>query len=319
MQSNFIIANNVFSYHTDDGIDIHNQPYPFAGSKVLSASATEAIIELPAANPNCWDINLADAPMVGDKFALLNQGSVLLDTAEITAADIPCLTKSDNESLNAPWTYTLKNCASGNCQKTFGNLSDTDQYADLTKQSASGYFISGNTFWANRGHGVLISAPYGLISDNKFWLNNAGNLAFDDIGEGYGSSNLTISDNIMAMAGWSPAIGASDWINSGVGLGMEASPVFRDIAILGNKMSNTYGAAIAVSSAQNLTIRNNAIENSDLYPNVGQNLWQWYGHDSLIFSNISNGLICGTELTGHQGPVALGGVKNESICQRVTP
>ncbi len=313
MQGDVIIENNEIAYQGDDAIDLHGTPQPFGSGPVVKNIDTankEVTILIPPTH--CSDLNMGDQPLVGDKVAFFDQNTVYIDTAEVAAMNAPCQMSNGSTS---PWTITLENCTSGDCTKTVGKLTSIDYYSDLTKEAAARYVIAGNKNYANRGHGLLISAPYGLVSNNTFIYNTLGNLAFDDIGEGFGSSNLVIDYNNMQWSGLqNPAIQAID-NQSGTNI---ASAVFQKIMISHNTISNTYGSAIGIGSARDVFLENNEISNSNLYPN----LTSYSGlpsTDSIVFFGMTDSYVCGTTLSDKHGSIEnLAGITDQTNCLSTT-
>lgn len=162
------------------------------------------------------------------------------------------------------------------------DLAVGDLGANITRSSAR-FLIRNNHFHDHRARGMLLQARQGLVENNR--IRNVMGSAFhmtSDLGywkEGYGCHQVIIRGNVMEgcnYAMWergaqgrhmaclslvvATPTGISDW------------PVHRDILIENNIIRDTPGLAMLISSARNVTVRNNQIidANSEPYQHTGE-------------------------------------------------
>ena len=304
LQGDVIIENNDVSYQGDDGANIFSSTMNINRLVSLNRDEKEAIISIPN---SCSDPNLADGPMVGDWLAFYNPNMNRLDIAEVKSIDQLCTNP----------TVTLYNCASGDCAISLAALNKTYQFADLSQLSTARVYVSNNNFYYNRGHGVLSTAQYGFIGNNHFMFNTLGNVALDgdNVGDGFGSTNMTISNNTMQWPGTQPAFQAVTTNTNG---NIDTADVYNKIVIANNIISNTFGAAIGMTSSNNVFLRDNKIDNTNLYPTAAY----WAGlpsTDSVVLRGIQQGVMCGTSFSGEStGPVSIApasaSFKDEARC-----
>ena len=300
LQADLIVENNIIAYQGDDGINndsiVSTIANPNNSSQKASVNAEGTSVTIPNTVNNCSDPNLGDGVAATDRVVFFNSNLTYQDTGTVASLNAPCVTTGNI----TPWQLNLDQCASGKCSTNLPKMNNSWEYIDLNKISAARYFISGNTFWYNRGHGALLSAPDGLVANNIFAGDTGGNIAFDETANsgnqgGFGSSNLQIAYNTMDVPGVNDAIEGSVWLSNG----FSTAAVFHHLLINNNVIKDVGGPAIWISSAERVNIKNTVINNADMNPSLSNPS----SGNSIEMSNVSGYDICGTVLSGTSGKI----------------
>ena len=293
LQADVIIENNEVGHQGDDGVNLH----PTLGGIATVDAAGLAV-------PGTCSPDTMDNPIVGDALAFFDPNLVYLATRRVTA-----LSGTDCGTLH----LALDSPVPG--------LTAADSFLDLNQQASARYVIRDNLFHENRGHGVLASAPYGLIDQNLFWANTMGTIALPGgAGNTPGATNLVLTGNIMV----SPGLGAQDF----GAISMTAfdpdgnvldTPVFQKIVLTDNVASRSPGPALIMTSTRSFSIAGLTITDANELRNTPISYGAVSTNDSLVIDQSSSGSLCGIVRYGAaSGPFGIDpsvhGVRQRSNC-----
>lgn len=136
--------------------------------------------------------------------------------------------------------------------------------------------VRNSTFQRNRARGLLLLGRDITIENNRFYHNEMGAIkietgyTFDRWSEGYGASNIVVRGNVF------DTVNPSDTRNDGmardiyIGVYLQRDPsvqrtdypILRDILFENNTFRETFGLAAFISSAENVTFRDNTFINT---------------------------------------------------------
>jgi hypothetical protein len=281
LQADLILEGNNVGYQGDDSINIHSTTAPIQG--VNGAQITVAGV---------CDPDPMDGPVRGDALAFFDPNSLYKGTARVAASTgDPCGTLS----------LTLDHAVAG--------LATTDTFLDLTQQATARYIVRDNVFHECRCHGVVVNAPYGLIDHNSFFDNSAGAIALPGGagGQGPGSTNLSITDNLMRRPGqgaqYYGAIAQIALTADGVVL---SAPAFEKIRITDNVIEDSPGPAIIQTSTRSFSLARNQIFNSNQLRMNPINYGTLSTLDGILVDQSREGELCGNKRIGQTtGPIGI--------------
>jgi parallel beta-helix repeat protein len=292
-----IFENDVIAYQGDDGINIASWTTNINRVENLSAHGGTVLTAY------VWDGNPKDYATTGDWIAFFDENQDYLDSARVTS--VPGCTISNPVCTQ----FSFGPCSSGDCSATLSllnTLNGQGNFADLTRQSAARFVVSRNYIHDCRCHSIVTSSPYGLINRNNFVDNSAGNInLFAGAGNGFGSSNVIIRNNILTQSGKANASGMFALALSAANVTFPTTPIFQNIIISGNTIRRSQGPGIFVDGAAEIYVRNNTIDDSNA---DAQNDVDWGSLttlDSIMMLDMNNGTVCGTTLTGTSGPIGV--------------
>jgi hypothetical protein len=279
LQGDVLIENNGFGYQGDDGFSIHSDASP-----VISANGAQVVV------PAVCSPDPMDEPVTGDQLAFFDAGFRWNATARVKAATgTECA-----PSLN----LTLDHAIAG--------LDGTGNFLDLTQMPSARYFVHDNDFHENRGHGIIVNAPYGSIDHNHFFDNSMGAIVMPGgAGVGPGATNLAITNNVISYPGQSAQQGGAVTALAQEPDGnIELAPVFEKIQMTGNVIASSPGPALVATSLHQFLIRQNTFDNINRNPGSPGYYGPIPSTDSIVLYGASDGTVCGNAMEGPSvGPV----------------
>ncbi len=298
-----IIENNEIAYQGDDAVNLWSQFGRITAVGVLSAAQGAMTVAAPY---SCADSR--DNVTVGDSLAVFDRNANYLDTATVQSA------ACDDRNSQQQVAFT---CISKECGETLSSLSRAGSFADLTQQANARFIIKNNWFHQNRGHGTLLSVPYGLVRGNTYARNTIGNIALT-AGSGTGGffcpSNVVIDRNNLRRPGeLSASQGALSVMPQTAA--WPSTPAIQKIVITNNMFTNTPGPAVVIGAARYLMLGLDTVSNADQAP-INDN--DGYGDltDSILTYQVTAGYMCGMTLGGSSGPIGHVGPPIEA-CGRI--
>jgi hypothetical protein len=241
-----IIEDSTFAYQGDDGINIHTATWPVA--PMPGCATSTCLSPLPAG---------AQA-RTGDSIALFGPSMQFVRT-------------------------TAAVCIAGTCSANIAPIAAQGGLAaDLTLGNAR-TIVRSNTFYHNRARGVLLQTAYGLVQDNSFIGQSLFALYLVESAawqEGPGAQNVLVAGNVIASPGIGGGRGA---ITVGVensngliyvsGTASGVTPpipgVHQNLVFYGNTVEDVPGAAVYLSSANDVLLYGNTLGATNTSPATG--------------------------------------------------
>nr|HEX4316713.1 hypothetical protein [Kofleriaceae bacterium] len=236
-----ILDGNEIADNGDDAFNMY--PDALTGNTVTAVSATQATVQLTG--------GCGVAP--GDVLAMFAASQAFLGTATVAAAT--CTSNVE--------TVTMRSCSAG-CQATFGSggLDAHSAITDLTEQAGARYVIQHDYHHGNRGHGLFLNTPYGVVQSNTFANNTLGSIALDgDITTGIAPANLTITGNTLMVSSTRPSI--AGYAQTRIG-NLVTTPVFEKLTIENNTMTVAGDTAITLFATSDAALASNTCNGSPL-------------------------------------------------------
>lgn len=280
MKADVIVEKNDVGFQGDDGINIHTNP-----AAILTATGNQIAVS------GACDPDPKDAPVVGDVLAFFDPNFVFLSNAHVVASD---------DAICGSLTLTLDHSIAG--------LGSSDSFLDLTQQPAARYIVRNNVFHENRGHGTLVSSPYGFVAANTYIDNSMGGIAVaGGAGTGPGASNLVLAKNLVTFPGESAQFfGAISMIAPSVNGDIVTAPIFRKIRLFGNIIEQTPGPGMVATSTRFFSFDHNTVLNSNLAQTGPINFGTLSTLDSVLVFRSSDGSLCHTTTGGDTtGPLGI--------------
>ena len=144
---------------------------------------------------------------------------------------------------------------------------------------SSTYVVRNNYFHDNRARGMLIQTPHGRIEGNvvRNPTMSCLNVTTDasTFFEGYGATDLLVTRNRFEGCNYAGErvanhrLGAVNVVAE-VERGFATSVVHSDVVFEGNEIADTPGLAMLLASGRRISVRNNAIVDSNLAPLEGE-------------------------------------------------
>lgn len=128
------------------------------------------------------------------------------------------------------------------------------------------YIIRNNIFHQNRARGVLAHSNFGLIENNRFFMNMGPGLQMEcgceeRWAEGYGINNVLVRNNYFDTCDTSHWSMACIYLGCYLPDGRTDYAIFHDIFFENNTFINMPGAAIYLSSCSDISFSNNTLIN----------------------------------------------------------
>jgi hypothetical protein len=295
-----LITNNEVGYQGDDSIVVSSGTGYLTSVENLTTSGGTIVSDSSA---SCVGGDPGDL-IAGDWIAFFDQNQNYLDSAKVASITQNC------SGTPPAVQFSFDHCASGNCSGALSQLNSAGSFTNLSEQASPRFLISGNFAHDCRCHGAVTSAPYGQISGNEFYNTSAPNLFVGaGSGLGMGSSNLVISGNTLTASGLSSS-GSSSVVNGAIFIfeatgSLPATPVFQKIIISGNTIRQQPGPAILFTSAGEMVVGNNVIEDSNLDTTNPTTWGSLSTLDSILMVEDRYGIVCGTQKSGTSGPIGI--------------
>jgi hypothetical protein len=285
-----IVEKNEIAYQGDDAINLWSQSGRITAVGVLSAAQGAMTVAAP--------YSCADSPDnvgVGDSLALFDRKGNYLDTATVQSA--ACDYGNNQQQV-------VFSCVSEDCWNTLSSLNRAGSFADLTQQPNARFIIRDNLFYQNRGHGTLLSVPYGLVTDNTYAGNTIGNIALT-AGSGSGGffcpSNVVIDHNNFGTPGELSALEGALSVMPQTAA-WPSMPTIQKIVITKNTFTNTPGPAAIIGAARYIMLGLDTVSNADQTP-INDNGGRDDLTDSILTYQVIQGYMCNMTLDGSSGPI----------------
>jgi hypothetical protein len=145
--------------------------------------------------------------------------------------------------------------------------------------ASSNFVVRGNRFSENRGRGMLIMSPNGIVENNVVTrptmacVNIASDARYFFVG--FGVSDLTVRDNLFEGCNGvrervAPGLNlAAVNVFSDVPSGFGSAPIHRRVTFERNRIIDTPGRALLIASASHIMVRNNTIIDANTIPPMG--------------------------------------------------
>jgi hypothetical protein len=160
--------------------------------------------------------------------------------------------------------------------------------------------IRNNSMHDCRCHGVYVNAPYGSIDHNVMYGNSAGAIALPaGAGNGPGSTNLGIANNIMSLPGQgSQYNGAIEAFANDENGNILSGVSYEKIAVTDNVLTDSQGPAILANSMRYFSITGNTMLDMNEVQSAPEGFGDLTTLDSLVLYLSSDGTVCGNQLDG---------------------
>ena len=305
MKGDLIVEDCDFSHHGDDSVNIH-------GTWMTVVSKLDARTLRLTCNWNDWHARLDAGDLI--KFCEQRHSADIGAPRRILSVEVehPDLSHGQGTLQETHGRHKLTNVYTvvldGDAP---AELQPGDLIANVTR-ACSRFVIRNNYFHDHRARGMILQCTDGLVENNHI-KNTMGsgfhltsNLTFWK--EGYGAQRVILRGNLIEgcnFAMWERGpIGrhmaaVTVAVETPQGLGEE--PLHCDLLIEGNTVRNTPGLAFQISSAKNVVLRENRIEDSNLEPFQGTGSAIGDSADgSIMVTKSTNVEITGNRLRNHR-------------------
>jgi len=241
-----VIDNNFIGYEGDDGINLNTFTATLGASGSTNVTVNTVL------------------PMTGDVLGLFNANMQYDNTKSINVSSETSNLPSDTSEI------TLNQGVP---------TSDAEGFLMDFAYPNARYIIRNNQFEYSPGHGLLLQTSYGLVDGNSFTSQTYAAMDFDTCnfcGEGPGAQNvLVIHNTILSNGGTYGAIMAARHNDSAqiVYVGGSEPPsappvpgIHQNIIFAANSISNVPAAGFYISSANNVVLANNSLQDTNEMP-----------------------------------------------------
>jgi len=283
-----IVEGSTFAYQGDDGLNINAPMTRYTPSLYWGEGAGAG--QTPSVGGwGAWDWS------VGDTIGFFTAGFGYLSSSTITSK-------------------RLLSASTGQIDLAFSSLAPTNTalFADLNWAGAR-YLIQNNSFLNNRARGMIMQSPFGVVKNNTFSGQTVHNLYITSStywGEGAGAQNVIISGNQFSNTGQAGvalqfgAVAMHIENQSGTDI-VTTQPVYQNLIFYNNTFSQEPGPALFLSSANNVIVQGNTINNS----NAAGSSPKAYGTAStrggIVVTDVNNVYLSNNSFSGSSGPVSI--------------